>query len=109
MMESSKFQVPSSKSALLALLLVAMTLIAYWPAMHGGFLWDDNDHLSENKTLRSLQGLNEIWFTPGATCQYYPLTFTGFWMGYQLWGLNPFGYHRSEERRVGKVGRSRWS
>ena len=76
-----------------ALLLVVMTVTAYWPAMHGGFVWDDDAHISENNTLRSLHGLWEIWFKPGATCQYYPLSFTGFWIGYQLWGLNPLGYH----------------
>jgi Tfp pilus assembly protein PilF len=76
-----------------ALLLLVMILVAYWPAMHGGFVWDDNDHISDNKTLRSPRGLWEIWFKPGATCQYYPLSFTGFWVGFQLWGLNPLGYH----------------
>ena len=75
------------------LFLIMVTVTAYWPALHGTFLWDDNDHISTNSTLRSLQGLWEIWFTPAATCQYYPLTFTGFWVGYQLWGLNPLGYH----------------
>lgn len=69
------------------------TLIAYLPALHGGFIWDDDGHISENNTLRTLHGLWQIWFQPGATCQYYPLTFTAFWAEYQLWNLNTFGYH----------------
>ena len=76
-----------------ALLLIAMILVVYWPAMHGGFLWDDDEHISDNKTFRSLAGLWNIWFKPGAICQYYPLTFTVFGAGYHLWGLNPLGYH----------------
>ena len=75
------------------LLLVAATVLAYWPALHGGFLWDDDEHIRGNSTLRSLTGLRDIWVKPGATMQYYPLTFTLFWMGYHLWGLNTFGYH----------------
>jgi tetratricopeptide (TPR) repeat protein len=76
-----------------ALLLFAMILAAYRPALQGGFVWDDDKHIYDNQTLRSLHGLWEIWFKPGATCQYYPLSFTGFWIGFQFWGLNPFGYH----------------
>jgi tetratricopeptide (TPR) repeat protein len=76
-----------------ALFLIAATLITYWPAVHGTFIWDDTDHISNNMALRSPHGLWEIWFKPGATCQYYPMTFSGFWVGYQLWGLNPLGYH----------------
>ena len=77
----------------LGIFLIVATLVVYWPALHGGFIWDDDDHISTNATLRSLSGLWDIWFKPGATCQYYPLTFTWFWAGYQLWGLNPLGYH----------------
>jgi hypothetical protein len=80
-------------SSILALLLAGAVLIVYWPALHGGFLWDDDSHISGNAALTSAGGLYDIWFKPGATCQYYPLTFTVFWAGYQLWGLNTFGYH----------------
>jgi len=76
-----------------ALLLMLMVVVAYWPALHGDFVWDDDTHISDNQTLRSVKGLWDIWFQPGATCQYYPLSFTLFWAGYHLWGLNPFGYH----------------
>jgi tetratricopeptide (TPR) repeat protein len=84
---------PWLRNAAAILFLFGAVVVAYWPAMHGGFLWDDHDHFADNKSLRSLQGLWDIWFKPGATCQYYPMTFTGFWVGYQLWGLNPLGYH----------------
>jgi len=75
------------------LLLVAAVVFVYQPAWHGGFIWDDNTHISANETLRSGNGLWKIWFQPGATCQYYPLSFTAFWADYHLWGLNPLGYH----------------
>ena len=75
------------------LLLVGLTVGAYLPAMNGGFIWDDDDYVQDNLALRSLAGLGQIWFQPGATRQYYPLVHTTYWLEYRLWGLNPTGYH----------------
>ena len=61
--------------------------------MNGGFIWDDDDYVQDNLTLRSLEGLGQIWFQPGATRQYYPLVHTTYWLEYRLWGLDPTGYH----------------
>ena len=83
----------SAKNGLLAAALILVTLLAYIPAMQGGFVWDDDDHLTENQTIRSLKGLGQIWFEPDSTIVYYPLTFTTFWVEYKLWGLRPTGYH----------------
>ena len=79
--------------AALALLLVAITLVAYVPAMRGGFVWDDDDYVTENGNLRSVAGLQRIWFEIGAVPQYYPLVHTTFWIEYHLWGLRPLGFH----------------
>ncbi len=68
-------------------------LFFYLPAWHGAFVWDDDDHISTNVTLRSVHGLWQIWFQPGANVQYYPLTFSVFWLEFHLWGLNTLGYH----------------
>ena len=76
-----------------AILIVLLTLVAYVPAMRGGFIWDDDDYVTQNQTLRSVDGLGKIWTKPGATFQYYPLVFTSFWAEYHLWKLQPFGYH----------------
>jgi tetratricopeptide (TPR) repeat protein len=80
-------------TTLAGLLLVALTLAAYLPALHAGFIWDDDAYVTANRTLRSLAGLRRIWLEPGAVPQYYPLTFTSLWLDYHLWGLQPFGYH----------------
>ncbi|MEJ2431379.1 MAG: hypothetical protein P8075_21060 [Deltaproteobacteria bacterium] len=74
-------------------LLLFLTLLAYVPAMQGGFIWDDDSYVTENQTLRSLEGLEKIWVQPNSTPQYYPLVFSSFWLEYKLWGLNPTGYH----------------
>jgi len=74
-------------------LLVAMILIAYAPALGAGFIWDDEANVIDNTTLRSLDGLRQIWFVPRSIQQYYPLMYTSYWLEYQAWGLVPFGYH----------------
>jgi tetratricopeptide (TPR) repeat protein len=76
---------------LLAALLVA-TLVSYYPAWHGGPLWDDDRHITRSD-LRSWSGLSRIWFDLGATQQYYPLTHSAFWLQHKLWGDNTLGYH----------------
>ena len=79
------------RDALLGLLVFAGTLLAYWPALHGGFLWDDDVHLTANATIVGPLGFKEIWTTSAAV--YYPLTLTSFWLQHLLWGLNPLPYH----------------
>ncbi|MGA2697882.1 MAG: hypothetical protein ABSE92_17610, partial [Terriglobales bacterium] len=60
-------------------------LVAYWPALHGTLLWDDNAHITSS-SLQSFHGLWRIWFELGATQQYYPLLHTAFWIEHRLWG-----------------------
>ena len=38
--------------------LLLAVLIAYIPAMQGGFIWDDDFYVTENKTLRTTEGLS---------------------------------------------------
>src|SRR4051812_47807620 len=61
--------------------------------MNGSFIWDDDDHVSANANLQSLQGLYNIWCVPRSSPQYYPLVHTSFWIERPLWDLHPAGYH----------------
>ena len=81
------------RSALLAALLVGLTLAAYLPVLGAGYVWDDDFHVTRNLTLRSLDGLRRIWLEASSSPQYYPMTNSSFWIEYQLWGLRPLGYH----------------
>src|SRR5438093_11127814 len=73
--------------------IVIMIFIAYGSRWQAGFIWDDDDYITGNLVLRSLDGLRRIWFDFMATPQYYPLVHTTFWIEYHLWGLAPLGYH----------------
>src|SRR5208283_5430825 len=57
-----------------ALALLAAVLLAYQPAWNGKPLWDDQAH-HLGPALQSWKGLEEIWFHPGATQQFYPLAY----------------------------------
>ncbi|MGD0813993.1 MAG: tetratricopeptide repeat protein [Verrucomicrobiota bacterium] len=75
------------------LFLVAITLIAYGPAWRAGFIWDDDAYLTQNPLLTAPDGLRRIWFSLDSPSQYFPLTYTAFYVERALWGLNPVGYH----------------
>lgn len=76
----------------LGVTLVVAVFLAYLPAWHGGFIWNDKDYVTR-AALQPLQGLFRIWFELGATEQYYPLLHSFFWLQHQLWGDAPTGYH----------------
>ena len=88
-------EVPSEASKIFfGALIVAAVLIVYIPVWQAGFIWDDDQYVTRNLTLRDAAGLKRIWLDIGATPQYYPLVFTTFWGERQLWGVNhPAGYH----------------
>src|SRR5438552_11237793 len=75
-----------------AALLLMATLVAYSPALNGGFLFDDESHVTKPE-LASSHGLWRIWFAVGATQQYYPLLHSAFWIEHQLWRDSAWGYH----------------
>lgn len=74
-------------------LFLALVLVAYVPAIRSGWIWDDDDYITHNPTLRSTLGLVQIWLEPYDSPQYYPLVFTSFWIEFQLWGLTAGPYH----------------
>jgi tetratricopeptide (TPR) repeat protein len=76
----------------LLIAIVALTVASYGPAITAGFIWDDDDYVTENPLLHDSDGLRRIWTTT-ETPQYYPLVFTTFWVEHHLWGINPVGYH----------------
>jgi hypothetical protein len=75
------------------LAILAATIVAYTPSLGGGFLWDDPQYIRDNPLLRDFAGLVKIWISPTASPQWYPVTFTSFWIEYQLWATTTGGYH----------------
>lgn len=76
---------------LAGVLLVGVTLLAFWPAQRGGFIWDDNIHLTQNPSIVGPLELKTIWTSKAA--RICPLVLTTFWVEHALWGLKPFPYH----------------
>lgn len=70
-----------------------MPVIVYWQVTGLDFIWDDNQIVAQNPLMQSLDGLRLIWFDVRAANQYYPVTWTSFWLQYQIWGLDAAVLH----------------
>lgn len=82
-----------------------LSLVAFFPAMNGRFIWDDDYYVSNNAALkRGLDGLQWLWvgiypnpYSYPVGIQYYPMTHITFWL--QTRGhnwreeLNPIPFH----------------
>ena len=84
---------PRSPAWLLAGLLALVTILAYQPVWRAGFIWDDDEYVTDNPLLTAPDGLWRIWFSFDSPSQYFPLAYTVFRLERWLWGLNPAGYH----------------
>ena len=74
------------------LLITLAALAAHALAFQAGWIWDDDDYITANRVLQSSNGWMTLW-QPGATPQYYPLVFLGFWIEHAVFGPEPVAYH----------------
>lgn len=84
------FGPPRRREALLGVTLALIALLAYGPALKGGFVWDDEGLIASGGLFTG--PLRDIWFTMSLP-DYWPLTWTSFWIEWRLWGNSPVGYH----------------
>ncbi len=76
-----------------ALILAAAVILAYQPAWHAGFIWDDDMYVTNNRLLTAPDGLKRIWFSLDSPSQYFPMSYTVLRMERAAWGLASSGYH----------------
>ena len=75
--------------------LVVVIFLAFLPSLQNGFLdWDDVPNVVANPNLKEINSQSLKWmFTTFLSGHYHPLTWLSFAIDYQLWQLDPFGYH----------------
>ena len=74
-----------------ALVLLLLVFLAYARVGDAGFIWDDEQHLTQNPVIIGPLGLTDIWTSASAV--YYPLVLTTFWILHHFVGLTPLPYH----------------
>jgi len=75
------------------LAIVVAVVWIYWPALNGGWQWDDDLYLTKNLLMNDPARLWKAWFAPGSFIEYYPIEETVQWVQWQLWHGQTFGYH----------------
>jgi protein O-mannosyl-transferase len=89
---SSFATAPQAGAAAGLVLIAAVAIIAYFPSIGGGFIWDDYLLLVDNALVKASNGLHQIWCSALAI-DYWPATNTSFWIEWRLWEMNSTGYH----------------
>ncbi len=94
----SKEFIIKHRDILVCLILVMVTLAVYWRVQNYDFInFDDNVNITENIHLKAGMTIdNIIWsFTEATQITNYwvPLTWLSFILDFELYGMNPGGYH----------------
>ncbi|MGD0277304.1 MAG: tetratricopeptide repeat protein [Syntrophales bacterium] len=84
---------------LICLALAILTVIAFWPLKDSGFInFDDDIYVYENAYVQSGLNWNSIGQAfsselAGKSGLWHPVTWLSLMLDYQIFGLNPHGYH----------------
>jgi len=80
----------------LVVALLVLAAVAFLPALSGDFVWDDHELVQDNPLLRSAANIPAIFqrsFLAARPNSYHPLATLSYLTDYQVWRLNPEGYH----------------
>jgi len=87
------------KTLLYLLFITAVTVIIYCPSVSDQFMWDDHTIIVGNPALRAsspIQFFAQTYIPPTHTLDtppyYRPMIIIWFWIQYNVWGLNAFGF-----------------
>jgi protein O-mannosyl-transferase len=77
-----------------AAVIVIVVFLAYFPSTNGGFVLDDDLMITENNNIKAADGLYRLWCTEKEQ-DYWPMTYSTFWLEWRMWDRRPTGYHVS--------------
>ena len=81
------------------MLIIAATLLVYWPALRNGFVWDDTALVLRDPLIRSWrlipEGFHHFLFLDATASAFYrPIQRLSFVFDYQVYGFDrPWGWH----------------
>lgn len=87
---------PSGRIQLLiAVCLVLGVLVAFWPALQNGFVFDDKPYVVENQHVQTGFSTSAMkWALTAVQCaNWHPLTWLSHMLDCRLYDLNPLGHH----------------
>lgn len=90
------FNSPGKRTAVLALLLFLLTLVAYNPVTQNGFVgFDDPSYITNNRHVQAgLSWTTLKWaFRSTDAANWHPVTWLSHALDYQIFGLRPAGHH----------------
>lgn len=78
--------------AAIATAIILATIVAYQPAMSGGFIWDDNTYIINSELNQDPHGLGRLWFSTDPV-DYFPVAYSLQWLEYRAWDGDSRPYH----------------
>jgi len=91
-MKKAPERLRAARRFLPAALIVAAALLAYWPALRGGYIWDDEVLIVKNRDVRAEDGLLRVWFNR-KSLEYLPLTYSMHWLEWRVFKGSATGPH----------------
>src|SRR4051812_6502841 len=82
---------PLGKYYLPLFIVLAVSFIAYLPALGNGFVWDDEFYIVNNRLIQGIN-LKEL-FSQYVMGNYHPLTMLSYALEYHFYGISEKGYH----------------
>jgi tetratricopeptide (TPR) repeat protein len=90
---------PAARERAILLLVFLVVLACFAPDLRNAFVdWDDTAYIVQNARIRTLSLETATWaFTEFHVSYWAPLTWLSFAVDHAIWGLDPVGYHLTND------------